>query len=230
MRATALILAAALAAGSGCRTASERQDEELGRDVVARVRAERTIVVDPAVADPVRELARPLVRAAGPQPFRFRLYVVSDASDVTFSAPGGHVFVHTGAIEEARDARELAALLAHEIGHAALGHAVQGLERERGAAHREGSKEARGMRRLGSSREDVMRAIFAHRQWSDEQELAADRFALRALSEAGDCPAALGAVLDRRASVAGGADAARAGRRLAALAPELGALAPCGGR
>ena len=83
------------------------------------------------------------------------------------------------------------------------------------------------MRPLGSSDEDVTRAIFAHRQWSDDQELEADRFALRKLAEAGYCPAALVALLERRERDARSGATSRASRRLAALAPEIGGLAPC---
>ena len=227
VRALAPCLCLALTACALGGSSTARQDEALGREVVARVRAERTIVADPAVADPVRELARPLVRAAGPQTFRFRFYVLADAQDVSFSAPGGAIFVTTGALDAAPDRAEIAALLAHEVGHGALGHAMQGLERDRGAAHREGSKEARGMRRLGSSDEDVMRAILAHRQWSDDQELEADRWALRKLALVGYCPAALVALLERRERDAPSGATSRSSRRLAALAPEISGLAPC---
>ena len=143
------------------------------------------------------------------------------------------MFVNTGALEAAPGSDQVAAMLAHEIAHVALGHEVYGLERDRGAAHRQGSKEARGMRALGSAREDVTRWVLAHRQWTLEQEEAADREAVRLLVAAGGCPEALAALLRRRAddarTPASGAKPSRTVLRLDALAPEIARAGPCEG-
>jgi predicted Zn-dependent protease len=229
VRLSALGVVAIVAAA--CRTPQDRAQEELARDVVERVRAERTLVADEAVLEYVRGTARPLVAAAGRQKVRFRFFVLEDAQDTSSSARGGAVFVNTGALEAAPGTGQVAAMLAHEIAHVVLGHEVYDLERDRGAAHREGSKEARGMRALGSSREDVMRWILAHRQWTLEQELAADREAVRLLVATGGCPEALAALLRRRAddarAAAPGAKPSRTAQRLDALAPEVERAGAC---
>jgi predicted Zn-dependent protease len=245
-RRTALALAAALLASPACRTAQQAEQEDFDRTVVARVRAEKTIVADAAVSDYVRGVARPIAAARGARSVRYRVIVLADASDRSFSVGGGYVFVHTGALEAASGTPEVAAMLAHELAHLALGHELLARERDR-AAHGKGSKEERGMRSLGSSREDVTRAIFAHRQWTLDQEQEADRLAVQLLAEADACPAALGALLRRRAddvrTPASGAlpapgdtqgpHAPRIGRRsrteerLEALVPELARSGPC---
>jgi beta-barrel assembly-enhancing protease len=218
-------------AAVACRTPQDRAQEELAREVVERVRAERTLVADETVLEYVRATARPLVATAGPQKVRFRFFVLEDAQDLSSSARGGAVFVNTGGLEAAPGSDQVAAMLAHEIAHVTLGHEVYDLERDRGAAHREGSKEARGMRALGSSREDVLRWILAHRQWTLEQEEEADRAAVRLLVATGGCPEALAALLRRRAddarTPAPGARPSRTAQRLDSLAPEIARSRPC---
>jgi predicted Zn-dependent protease len=226
-----LALAALLGAGAACRTTQQAEQADFARYVVARVRAERPIVADAAVSDYVREVARPLAAARGARNLRYRFLVLADARDLSFSVEGGYVFVHTGALEAAPGTPEVAAMLAHEIAHLALGHELLARERDRGAAHRQGSKEERGMRSLGSSREDVARSILAHRQWTIEQEEAADRLAVDLLSDAGACPAALAALLRRRADDASapapGAKPSRTVLRLAAIEPEIARAGAC---
>jgi predicted Zn-dependent protease len=227
----ALVLVAGLLAGIGCRTPQQADQEEFDRAVVARVRADYAIVADPAVSDYVREVGRPLAAGRGARNLRYRFLVLEDARDLSFSVGSGYVFVHTGALEAAPGTPEIAAMLAHEIAHVALGHELLERERDRGAAHRKGSKEERGMRALGSSREDVMRSIFVHRQWTLEQEQDADRLAVQLLADAGACPAALVALLERRAddarAPAPGAKPSRTVQRLEALRPEVARRGTC---
>src|SRR5262245_62009483 len=117
-RLAAVLVPVVLAAG--CRTPQDRAQEELARDVVERVRAERTLVADETILEYVRGTARPLVAAAGPQKARFRFFVLEDAQDLSSSARGGAVFVNTGALEAAPGSGQVAAMLAHEIAHVAL--------------------------------------------------------------------------------------------------------------
>src|SRR5262245_61189230 len=162
----ALALGVALAPALACRTPQQKQEEDFAREVVARIRAEKTIVADPAVTDYVREVARPLAAAPGARNLRYRFLVLDDARDLSFSVRGGYVFVYAGGLDAAPGTPEVAAMLAHEIAHLALGHELLSLERDRGAAHRKGSKEQRGVRTLGSSREEVLHEILLHRQWT----------------------------------------------------------------
>jgi len=71
------------------------------------------------------------VTAAGPQPFAYHFYVV-DSEDVNAAAgPAGHIYVHTETILAARNASELAGVIAHEVGHVALRHIAENYNRRR---------------------------------------------------------------------------------------------------
>lgn len=55
--------------------------------------------------------------------YHFR--VVDDATINAFALPGGHIYIHRGLLNHLNSEAELAAVLAHEIGHVTARHAVQ---------------------------------------------------------------------------------------------------------
>lgn len=55
-------------------------------------------------------------------PIRWRLRVVRDYSSNAYSVGAGHIFVTEGMIRACRVESELAAILAHEVGHELAGH------------------------------------------------------------------------------------------------------------
>jgi len=57
--------------------------------------------------------------------------VLEDATINAFAAPGGYVFVTSGAIEKAGSEDELAAILAHEVAHVRRGHALGSIKKSR---------------------------------------------------------------------------------------------------
>ena len=56
----------------------------------------------------VTGMGQALVEASGPQPFRYRFYVIVDAISNAFAIPGGHIYLHTGSILTAPHDAELA--------------------------------------------------------------------------------------------------------------------------
>ncbi len=57
--------------------------------------------------------------------------VLEDTTINAFAAPGGYVFVTSGAIEKAGSEDELAAILAHEVAHVRRGHALGSIKKSR---------------------------------------------------------------------------------------------------
>jgi len=57
--------------------------------------------------------------------------VLEDKTINAFAAPGGYVFVTSGAIEKAGSEDELAAILAHEVAHVRRGHALGSIKKSR---------------------------------------------------------------------------------------------------
>jgi predicted Zn-dependent protease len=100
-------------------------EERLGAAVVEQMIPAQKRCADPAAHAALETIVRRLLDSAGPVPYRFRI-VIADMSVVNaFAAPGGHIVVFRGLLEESRSAEELAGVLAHEIQHVLKRHATR---------------------------------------------------------------------------------------------------------
>jgi predicted Zn-dependent protease len=70
----------------------------------------------------VRAFLDPLLRTAGVDTRLVELTLVQDRAINAFVSTGNRLFLHTGLIQQAESAGELAGVLAHETGHIAGGH------------------------------------------------------------------------------------------------------------
>jgi len=180
-----------------CTAPRIRKEMERGRAYALEARGAHPLVRDPAVTSLVSQMGLQLLRA-DPPPYRYRFYVVDDPTPTSFAGPGGHVFVHSGALLVLQDANQLAALLAHEIGHVALRHpdAAVAIQRQR----REQRAKAEVRRRATRGPDDDA----PREPWEDEApsgplgprytpelEEEADAYAVELLRKAGFCPQAL---------------------------------------
>jgi predicted Zn-dependent protease len=131
--ATAALVAAALLGPPGCGTLSVPQERELAGQFERDVRQHYRFVVDPVVEGYVDRIGQGIVSAAGPQPFQYRFTVIEDPEINAFAGPAGHIYVQTGTILAARNASELAGVIAHEVGHVVRRHIAQNYEKQEAA-------------------------------------------------------------------------------------------------
>jgi predicted Zn-dependent protease len=126
-------LAALLASlfGAGCAPISLTEEQQLGYQFSEQMRHELPLMRDRVVANYVQSMGRDLLRVAGPQPFEYRFYVVRNDEINAFAGPAGHIYVHTETILKARNASELAGVIAHEVGHVARRHIANNYNRQR---------------------------------------------------------------------------------------------------
>jgi predicted Zn-dependent protease len=80
-----------------------------------------------------RDLSKPLIEAAKLDPASVKIVLIQDPEINAFVATGQVVYIHTGLIAAADNANQLQAVIAHELGHVAGGHAIRIYEGE-GAA------------------------------------------------------------------------------------------------
>ena len=173
-------------------------EAEYGRQVMADLAPEVRRLSDPRVVGPPHALFDRLVEvgAAGGEPAT--LFVVRDELVNAFAAPGGSVVVTSGLLRTLRSPDELAAVLAHELGHVRRRHALRGLLRNAsvqvlfGLLAGDGTVLSTSLQAVGGLGE------LSH---SREQEREADRDALDGLERAGLPAAALVSALERIASV-----------------------------
>lgn len=164
-----------------------REEFAYGQSIAARLCRGRELVSDARAREYVARVGGTVASVSGrPDPWDgWRFYVVRDSRVATWSAPGGFVFVSTGALKACANEDALAALLAQEMAHSALRHALEG----------EDARDVRPTRESWPNTPEWGKETFAKRcdrvadrcaaGWSEAQEEAASAWARQALAAAG---------------------------------------------
>jgi predicted Zn-dependent protease len=114
--------------GGGAASISLDQEWQLGQQIAAQVAQQTKFVNDPQALAYLRQIGE-RIHAQTPlrdRPFTF--YIVDDNDVNAFSIPGGHVYVNRGLIAQADKEDMLAGVVAHEITHVVLRHALKQME------------------------------------------------------------------------------------------------------
>lgn len=103
------------------------------------------LVVRPAMAQSIlrdaetealfKDMARPLIVAAGLDPRNVDIILIGDPSINAFVAGGQAVYIHSGLITAADNVNEVQGVIAHELGHITGGHVVRFGEGARAATN-----------------------------------------------------------------------------------------------
>lgn len=72
-----------------------------------------------------KDISQPLITAAGLDPNSVKVVLIGDPDINAFVAQGQVVYIHSGLISAADNVTELQAVIAHELGHVAGGHAIR---------------------------------------------------------------------------------------------------------
>ena len=84
--------------------------------------AAQSVLRDAETEALLRDMAAPLVEAAGLEPGNVDLVLINDRSINAFVAGGQAIYIHSGLIEAADTANEVQGVIAHELGHITGGH------------------------------------------------------------------------------------------------------------
>lgn len=113
-----------LAGGNGL--ISEFEESKLGAKEHPRIIAAfGGVYVSPPVQAGVEEIAGRLARASERPDITYKVTILNSPSVNAFALPGGYLYATRGLLALASDADELAAVLAHEIGHVVARHAAK---------------------------------------------------------------------------------------------------------
>jgi predicted Zn-dependent protease len=121
---------------------------------------------------------------------QYRFFVVDDPMVNAFALPGGYVYVSRGLLAQANTEAELAAVLAHEVGHITARHSA--------ARYSQGVLTSLGASLIGIAMDNPQAAQLASvgsdlfiKTYSRGQELEADELGIRYLGKAGYSPYAM---------------------------------------
>lgn len=131
----------------------------------------------------------------------YRITILNSPNVNAFALPGGYLYITRGLLALANDSSELAAVVAHEMGHVTANHGVQRQQRE--------ANEILAARVVSDVLEDnpdakaaLLRGKLSLAQFSRNQELEADAIGIRAIGRAGYDPFAAARFLQSMASFA----------------------------
>lgn len=129
-------LALALAAGTalaGCAEApvtgreqlmliDETQANQLGAEAWQQIKAEKTVAETSDLQARVERIGAEMIAASGARGLDWEFQVFEDPTPNAFALPGGKIGVHSGMAQIATNDAQLAAVLAHEVGHVVARH------------------------------------------------------------------------------------------------------------
>jgi beta-barrel assembly-enhancing protease len=109
---------------------SVEQEAEISRELARDVESKQPIVRDREIEEYVSDLGERLVAVLRRPDFRYRFLVVGDRTVNAFGIGGGHIYANAGLLAAADTEGQVAAVLAHEIGHQARRHVAKQMSRQ----------------------------------------------------------------------------------------------------
>ena len=115
----------------------------------------------------------------------YRVTILNTPVVNAFALPGGNLYVTRGMLALANDASELAAVMAHEIGHITAGHASQRAELEK---NQQLIRKVTDALQKDKGEEVQARGIASFASFSRQQEFEADQIGVTTIAKAGFDP------------------------------------------
>ena len=177
---------------------TENREKEIGQEEHEKVLSSMPLFEDEELLAYVREIGNKVAKVSHRPNLEYQFNIIDSPDINAFALPGGYVYVNRGLLTFMNSEAEVAAVIAHEIGHITARHAVQ--QQARGALARSAASVgglvtavATGSSYVGSQISQVA-SIWAQTGLSGfgrEQELEADSLGAEYLVEAGYDPTAM---------------------------------------
>ena len=142
--------------------------------------------VNPEQLSRVQGIGLRVARVSDRQDVPYQFGVIREKSLNAFAIPGGTIYVHSAMVEKADD-DELAAVLAHEVGHVAARHAAKHLQADLGFTVLLQIASAAGVGPGSAQLAESLYGLFRN-GYSRQDELEADRLGIRYTFRAGYDP------------------------------------------
>src|SRR5687767_8297905 len=160
---------------------SVEEEWQLGAQLSQEIARSVQLNNDPAVNNYIRQMGQRIVANTNMANLPWNFHVVNDPSINAFAIPGGHVYIHTGLINAASNASEVAGVMAHEISHVLARHSTEQISRQYGISVLAGAVLGQNPGVLQQLAAQIV-AGGAMARFSREAEEEADALGLRAMN------------------------------------------------
>ena len=169
---------------------SESQELKIGKEEHDKIMQGTPVFDEEKVSAYVDSVGQKVAKNADRPDLTYRFTVIDDPTINAFALPGGYIYVNRGLLAYLKNEAQLAAVLAHEIGHVTARHAV------RQDAQRKGAAVATALSTILTQSYDVGDATSlwlgsAVSGYGREMELEADKFGAKYLYNSGYDPQAM---------------------------------------
>ena len=104
---------------------STSSEVSLGNQLHRELSRKNKIIEDTDETKRLERIGHRLSRISDRQDFQYQFHLVDSNEVNAFTVPGGHVYFYTGLFRKLKTDNEIAAVLAHEIGHCAAKHTIK---------------------------------------------------------------------------------------------------------
>ena len=205
------IFAAGSKLSKAVESVSDEQEYYLGRAVAATILSKYPPVEDSSLTTYLNKVASVLAaHSSRPETFGgYHVAVINTSEINALSAPGGYIFVSKGFVQLLTTEDELAAVLAHEIGHIAnkdglsaisssnLTGALQIIGKEAASASMSGSPAFNQLNEAFGSSVNEVAGTLLDKGYSRSQEYSADAYAVTLLQRTGYKVSSVKSVLEK---------------------------------
>lgn len=181
---------------------SEREEIEFGHYLDAAIQNDFIVLLpseNPWVYEKISEIGTSLVKVSDRPHLKYTFRILNTPLVNAFAGPGGYIYITTGLLQFAKDADEIAGVMAHELGHVCARHAVKQFRNVSYAVTILFpilvASEAYGYPWVGSLSQLV--AVFFLMGYSRDYERQADYLAIKYMIKAGYNPEAMVSFLER---------------------------------
>jgi beta-barrel assembly-enhancing protease len=200
--AAAVALKGASKASEASRPINDSEEYYVGRAVAARILSKYKLDQNPKLTQYVNEVGQTVARKSSrPNLLKGYHFAVLDTQEINaFACPGGIIFITRGLLQTCKSEDQLAAVLAHEVGHVANKDGINSISKARWtqvftamgteAARQYGGAAGNLVTLFEGSIDDVFKTIVVN-GYSRQAEEAADTAALTELTRAGYDPGAM---------------------------------------
>ncbi len=107
---------------------STDKEVQMGKSISSSLEEELKLADDPLLQKRVEDIGKKIVLVSDRRDIDYHFKVLDDEEVNAVSLPGGFVYVNKGLVDKVANDDELAAVLAHEVGHIVARHSIKKLQ------------------------------------------------------------------------------------------------------